>query len=348
MKRFDKNENGKIDEDERDALRDHLRERFSRGRPEGSERGDRPEGRGRPEGGERGDRPEGRGRPEGGERGDRPEGRGRPEGGERGGRGGQGIDREAIMKRFDKNENGKIDDDERDALREYIRERYSRERENEGGDERGDRPEGRGRPEGGERGGRPEGRGRPEGGERGGRPEGRGRPEDGDRRGRSGPKDDEGEVIIKGRSPQQILTLFGFKGVKGVSESQRANYRRTFGFTDTNRDGKHSRKEYVENGRYMTPQARAGIFQASDSNKDDVVSEDEYVENRIITDEAKEIFKAMDANKDNKLTAKELLASKKIADEELAGEVFKALDTNSDGSLVTPEYLRVWGVWARS
>ena len=47
----------------------------------------------------------------------------------------------------------------------------------------------------------------------------------------------------------------------------------------------------------MTPQARAGIFQASDSNGDDVVTEDEYVENRIITDEAKEIFSAMDTNK---------------------------------------------------
>ncbi len=245
------------------------------------------------------------------------------------------------MKRFDKNENGKIDEDERDALREYIRERYSRERENEDG-ERGGRPEGRGRPEGGERGGRPEGRGRPEGGERGGRPEGR------ERRGRPEPGDNEGEVIIKGHSPQQILALFGFKGIKGASESLRANYRRTFGFTDTNRDGKHSRKEYVENGRYMTPQARAGIFQASDSNKDDLVSEEEYVQNRIITDEAKEIFSSMDSNRDNKLTAKELLSSKKIKDEQLAGEIFKALDTNSDGSLVIPEYLRVWGRWARS
>ena len=259
------------------------------------------------------------------------------------------------MKRFDKNENGKIDEDERDALREYIRERYSRERGDDDGENR--RPEGRGRPEGGERGNRPEGRGRPEGGDRGNRPEERGRPEDGERgnrpegserRGRPGPKEDKGEVIINGHSPQQVLALFGFKGVKGVTKTREASYRRTFGFTDTNRDGKHSREEYVENGRYMTPQARAGIFQASDSNKDDVVSEDEYVENRIITDEAKEIFKAMDANKDNKLTAKELLASKKIADEELAGEVFKALDTNSDGSLVIPEYLRVWGVWARS
>ena len=236
------------------------------------------------------------------------------------------------MKRFDKNENGKIDEDERDALREYIRERYSRDGENEGGD-RGNRPEGRGRPEGGERGGRPEGRGRPEGGER---------------RGRPGPKDEGGEIKIKGHSPQQILTLFGFKGVKGATKSRAESYRRTFGFTDANRDGKHSRKEYVENGRYMTPQARAGIFQASDSNKDDFVSEDEYVENRIITDEAKEIFSAMDSNKDNKLTADELISSKKIADNELAGEIFKALDTNSDGSLVIPEYLRVWGVWARS
>ena len=56
----------------------------------------------------------------------------------------------------------------------------------------------------------------------------------------------------------------------------------------------------------------------------------------------------MDSNKENKLTADELINSKKIADNELAGEIFKALDTNSDGSLVIPEYLRVWGVWARS
>ena len=229
------------------------------------------------------------------------------------------------MKRFDKNENGKIDEDERDALREYIRERYSRERGDDDGENR-----------------RPEGRGRPEGGERGNRPEGS------ERRGRPEPKEDKGEVIINGHSPQQVLALFGFKGVKGVTKTREASYRRTFGFTDTNRDGKHSREEYVENGRYMTPQARAGIFQASDSNGDDVVSEDEYVENRIITDEAKEIFSAMDTNKDSKLTAKELLASKKIADKALAGEVFKALDTNSDGTLVIPEYLRVWGRWARS
>ena len=55
----------------------------------------------------------------------------------------------------------------------------------------------------------------------------------------------------------------------------------------------------------------------------------------------------MDANGNNRLTAKELLASGKLKDEKLANGVFKALDTNKDGELVIPEYLRVWGRWAR-
>jgi hypothetical protein len=55
----------------------------------------------------------------------------------------------------------------------------------------------------------------------------------------------------------------------------------------------------------------------------------------------------MDANGNNRLTAKELLGSGKLKDEKLANEVFKALDTNEDRELVIPEYLRVWGRWAR-
>jgi len=72
------------------------------------------------------------------------------------------------------------------------------------------------------------------------------------------------------------------------------------------------------------------------------------VENRINTDEAKEIFSAMDFNDDNRLTAEEIIASKKLRDRKLAHEVFNALDTNGDGELNIPEYLRVWGRWARS
>ena len=43
----------------------------------------------------------------------------------------------------------------------------------------------------------------------------------------------------------------------------------------------------------------------------------------------------------------EFLASGKLKDRKLAKGVFKALDTNGDGELVIPEYLRVWGKWAR-
>ena len=152
---------------------------------------------------------------------------------------------------------------------------------------------------------------------------------------------------IGGVSTREILKLFGAKGRHGGTERELANYRRVFGFTDSDRDGRHSKKEYIENGAYLTAQSRQGIFQASDSNNDGFVSVDEYVENRLITDEAKLIFSDMDANGNNKLTAKELLASGKLKDEKLANGVFKALDTNEDGELVIPEYLRVWGRWAR-
>ena len=100
-------------------------------------------------------------------------------------------------------------------------------------------------------------------------------------------------------------------------------------------------------GAYLTPQSRRGIFLASDSNNDGFVSEAEYVENRLITDEAKLIFGGMDSDGNNRLTSKELLASGNLKDQKLANGVFKALDTNEDGELVIPEYLRVWGRWAR-
>ena len=69
--------------------------------------------------------------------------------------------------------------------------------------------------------------------------------------------------------------------------------------------------------------------------------------NRLITDEAKEIFHKLDANKDNKLSAKEIISCGKFKDEKLAQAVFKALDVDGNKSLVIPEYLRVWGRWAR-
>ena len=157
-----------------------------------------------------------------------------------------------------------------------------------------------------------------------------------------------GQVVIGGLEPRQVLKLFEFKGVEAATDRQIANYRRVFGFLDADRDLRHSKKEYVEDGRYMTRQARQGIFRAADSNQDGFVSRAEYVANRIITDEAKEIFLKMDANKDNQLVLDELVASGKFKDPKLAKAVFQALDVNGDGELIIPEYLRVWGRWARS
>jgi len=152
---------------------------------------------------------------------------------------------------------------------------------------------------------------------------------------------------ISGHSTKEILKLLGAEGIKGAKENELQNYRRLFGFTDRNKDGKHSKSEYVDNGRYLTPESRAGIFNASDSNKDGFVSEKEYIDNRIITDEAKVIFSSMDSDKNNKLSSIEFIQSNKLKDKKLTKEVFKALDSNSNDELIIPEYLRVWGVWAR-
>jgi len=153
---------------------------------------------------------------------------------------------------------------------------------------------------------------------------------------------------IGGHTPQKILAMLGAKGRDAITDRQLAAYRRIFGFIDANGDGQHSKKEFIDDGRYLTRQARQGIFRASDSNSDGIVSKEEYIDNRIITDEAKAIFEKMDTNDDGKLTRKEFIASGKIKDEDLAKEAFKALDSDGNGELVIPEYLRVWGRWARS
>lgn len=153
---------------------------------------------------------------------------------------------------------------------------------------------------------------------------------------------------IASLQPKEIVNLLGAKIWEDVNERQIENYRRVFGFGDTDKDGRHSKKEYIENGRYMTPKARQGIFRASDTNNDGFVTEAEYVENRIITDEAKIIFDEMDADLNGKLTKFEFLNAGLIKNQQLAKEIFEALDTNNNGELIIPEYLRVWGKWARN
>ncbi len=153
--------------------------------------------------------------------------------------------------------------------------------------------------------------------------------------------------LIGGLTPEKILVQFGYRGAKGVPQDQIKGYKRVFGFMDRDGNNKLSVKEYVDDGRYMDRQARAGIFLASDANHDATVTEAEYIENRIITDEAKQIFHSMDADSDGRVRKQEMLRHGMINDANLVDAVFTSLDTDANGELVIPEYLRVWGLWAR-
>ena len=149
LERFDKNKDGQLDEEEREAARESFRSgsgpnAFSneRGRPGGP-----PDARGRTAG-----PPPDRG--------------GRGGGGRGGSRRGQRIE---LIPKFDKDDDGILDKAERSAARKYVDEQRS-------GDGGGDRGQRRGRPSrpDGDRGGRPSSRG-----DRGARPDsrdGRGRP----------------------------------------------------------------------------------------------------------------------------------------------------------------------------
>ncbi len=148
----------------------------------------------------------------------------------------------------------------------------------------------------------------------------------------------------------EVLQRLGAKLEEGASGVLIKNYTNHFDRTDPNRDGKHTWEEYVEKGRYMTPQARAGIFRASDGNGDGVVTRAEYVLNRIVTDEAKIIVQKMDDDRDGLVKRDEFVrhATKLLSDADLAGQAFSSLDTNTDGELPVSEYLQVWGKWART
>ena len=144
-----------------------------------------------------------------------------------------------------------------------------------------------------------------------------------------------------------ILETFRAKGKQAATAKEATAYKRIFTRMDSDGDKKMSQTDYVENSPYMTKEARKHIFAASDSNADGILTEQEYVENRAITDEAKAIYEKMNENRDGALTKQEFLANTTIKDKTLAQEIFQKLDANQNDELNIPEYLRIWGKWAR-
>jgi len=145
----------------------------------------------------------------------------------------------------------------------------------------------------------------------------------------------------------KALKQLGVQMEARVTAQQLLSYEQHFDRVDADHDGRHSHEEFVVNGQYMTRESRQGIFRAADSNVDGFVTKSEYALNRIITDEAKGIIQKMDANRDGTVSRNEFLKSNIVRDEQLSAEIFKSLDANQDGKLLIPEYLKVWGRWAR-
>ena len=157
------------------------------------------------------------------------------------------------------------------------------------------------------------------------------------------------ETIKIGKLPvDSILEQLGAKQENGISKETFDHYSDHYDRVDSNKDGYHSKDEYVENAGYKTRQSRAGIFGAADNDRDGKVSKNEYILNRIITDEAKALVSAMDSDGNKKISKKEFLKNTKLSDPAVAEKVFDALDSEGTGNLVTHKYLRVWGQWARS
>ncbi|MHC4249528.1 MAG: ADP-ribosylglycohydrolase family protein [Planctomycetota bacterium] len=163
-------------------------------------------------------------------------------------------------------------------------------------------------------------------------------------RGRKCPAD---KITVGGRDVIEILDALNATRDAGATDKQLVSYSRHFDRSDSDGDGRHSRKEYVERGSFMTPQARSGIFGAADNNADGFVTRAEYLLNRIITDEAKGIVQRTDADRNGRIVRTEFVDGSPLRDRRLAAAVFDALDTSGDGTITTPEYLRIWGGWAR-
>ena len=138
IKQFDKDEDGKLNEEERAAARAAWEKR----RAEGGQQAEGRRRQGRPGGFDRAAMLKKFDKDESGDlneeeraalkqhigelRAKRGEGQGRPQG--RQGRGRPGVDREKIIAEFDKDEDGKLNEEERAAARAAMRERFQKRR----------------------------------------------------------------------------------------------------------------------------------------------------------------------------------------------------------------------------
>ncbi|MGL1934145.1 MAG: hypothetical protein OCD01_03965 [Fibrobacterales bacterium] len=154
------------------------------------------------------------------------------------------------------------------------------------------------------------------------------------------------EVEFNEETVTQLFNIVGFKGVAGADDALKNSFTGVFGRLDSNGDNLIVLDEYIASPMFDET-AATGIYNATDRDKNGSITLEEYIENRIITDEAKLIFEEHDTDGDGFLTSEEWVASSNL-DEAIAVASFEAFDSDLNGQATTPEYLVVWGAWARS
>lgn len=149
-------------------------------------------------------------------------------------------------------------------------------------------------------------------------------------------------------SHKEICIKMGFLGEDRFTDQEIENFKLPFHRLDTDNDNFLTWEEYKLSNIGDIEKKKA-IFAATDRNNDGKLSEQEYVENRIITEEAKIfIFPEYDTNNDSAIIETELLENTQtLFSEEIAREVFEAFDLDSNNNITIPEFLNVWGDWAR-
>ncbi|MGL1903117.1 MAG: hypothetical protein OCC49_13335 [Fibrobacterales bacterium] len=153
------------------------------------------------------------------------------------------------------------------------------------------------------------------------------------------------EVTFTQSVVDDLFITVGFKGVAGADQALKDSYSGVFGRLDSDNNNLITLEEYIASPMFDET-AATGIYNASDRNKDGGITVEEYIENRIITDEAKLIYEASDNNADGSLTREEWVQNSGL-DENIAEASFTAFDSDTSGDVTTPEYLVIWGAWAR-
>ena len=159
--------------------------------------------------------------------------------------------------------------------------------------------------------------------------------------------------VPEGMTAIEVMQILGAR----VTTQEIRGMSRSFKFSDINGDGYLSEDEYVGASKHFrkNPRGARGFLRASDNNRDGKVSHEEYIQNRIITDEAKDIYRKIIPGTDWEsipvfrwtIEKEAFLSSPYFQERKQLNDIFMVMDRDANGHLSLPEYLMIYGKWAR-